>query len=120
MSMHRTFDVNGAQTGIGSGAFTADVRLTAKFGTSPTPAGSVENFRGSAVDSAWAVKFSEQALGSGSFSGGTTNENADGTNEGTWTATANCDDSAKRPAGVYGVFDAYFPDGATAGAYTAR
>ena len=120
MSVHRTFDVNGAQTGIASGAFTADVRLTAKFGTSPTLEGRVENFRGSAVDSAWAVEFSEQAFGGGSFSDGTTNANADGTNEGTWTATAYGGDSEKRPAGVYGVFDAYFPDGAVGGAYTAR
>jgi len=120
MSVHRTFDVNGAQTGIASGAFTADVRLTARFGTSPTLEGSVESFRGSAVDSGWTVEFSEQAFGSGSFSDGTTNENTAGTNQGTWTATAYGDDSAKRPAGVYGSFDAYFPDGAAAGAYVAR
>ena len=120
MSVHRTFDVNGGQTGIASGAFTADVRLTAKFGTSPTLEGRVWNFRGSAVDAAWSVELSEQAFGPGSFSDGTTNENPAGTNEGTWTATAYGDDSEKRPAGVYGVFDAYFPDGAAAGAYAAR
>ena len=120
MSVHRTFDVNGAQTEIVSGAFEADVRLTAKFGTSPTLEGSVENFRGSAVDSAWTVELSEQAIVGGSFSDGTTNDNADGTNEGTWTATAYGDDSTKRPAGVYGVFDAYFADGAVGGAYIAR
>ena len=120
MSVHRTFDVDGGQTGIASGAFTADVRLTANFGTSPTLEGRVENFRGSAVDPSWTVEFSEQAFGSGSFVDGTTNDSTDDINEGTWTATAYGDDGTKRPAGVYGVFDAYFPDGAVGGAYSAR
>ena len=120
MSVHRTFDVNGAQTDIASGAFTADVRLTAKFGTSPTLEGMVENLQGSAIDPGWTVELSEQAFDGGSFSDGTTNDHAGGTNEGTWTATAYGDDSTKRPAGVYGVFDAYFPDGAIGGAYIAR
>ena len=120
MSVHRTFDVDGGQTGIASGAFTADVRLTANFGTSPTLEGRVENFRGSAVDPSWTVELSEQAFGSGSFSDGTTNDSTDDSYEGTWTATAYGDDDTKRPAGVYGVFDAYFPDGDVGGAYSAR
>ena len=38
------------------GAFSADVRLTATFGASPTLGGSASNFEGSAVSSAWEIR----------------------------------------------------------------
>ena len=61
-------------TGIESGAFTADVRLTANFGSSPTLEGRVENFRGGA-------ELSEHAFSGGTVRDGTTNANEAGTHE---------------------------------------
>ena len=62
MSVHMTFDDQGARTGISSGAFTADVSLTARFGASPTVSGTVSGFEGNAVDAGWSVELGEAVL----------------------------------------------------------
>ena len=63
MSLHKTFDANGKQTGIHSGAFTAEVSLTAKFGTAPMLGGRIWNFQGGAhADPNWSVKLKDTEI----------------------------------------------------------
>ena len=106
-------DTNGAATA--SGAFSADVRLTATFGASPTLGGSVRNFEGSAVSPAWEVRLEEREFG-GVFDDG--EAVASGQN-GVWSATSYGNLGA-RPAGIYGGFNAHFSNGHAAGAYATR
>ena len=115
MSVHMTFDDQGARTGISSGAFTADVSLTARFGTSPTVSGTVSGFEGNAVDPGWSVDLGEAVL-SGSIEAG----EARGTGQaGEWTARA-YGETDQRPTGILGGFNAHFTDGHAAGAYATR
>ena len=115
MSVHMTFDDQGARTGISSGAFTADVSLTARFGASPTVSGTVSGFEGDAVDAGWSVELGEAVL-SGSIEAGETR----GTGQaGAWTARA-YGETDQRPAGILGGFNAHFTDGHAAGAYATR
>ena len=115
----------GKVTGRSSGSFTADAELTMNFGSNPSIGGTIWNFQGSAVDSGWSVDLShasnENFDGSLEFSQGVTND--DGTtattNEGNWSATA-YGVANKRPTGVYGEFEAFFTNGAVAGAYATR
>ena len=60
MSVHKEFDGDGMQTSIYSGAFTADVELTARFGSAPMLEGTIDNFQstsGMNTDSAWSSSF---------------------------------------------------------------
>ena len=115
MSVHMTFDDQGARTGISSGAFTADVSLTARFGAAPTVSGTVSGFEGDAVDAGWSVELGEAVL-SGSIEAG----EARGTGQaGAWTARA-YGETDQRPAGILGGFNAHFTDGHAAGAYATR
>ena len=141
MSVHRTFDVDDVQTAIESGAFTADVALNARFGTNPSLSGTISNFDGTAVDSAWKVKLGGGQDGTaasldgttGVSSGGVTSDDTGRTDKGqngVWTAqtyggaTADANASPavvlKRPTGIYGTFNAHFTDGNVAGAYATR
>ena len=115
MSVHMTFDDQGARTGISSGAFTADVSLTARFGASPTVSGTVSGFEGDAVDAGWSVELGEAVL-SGSIEAGETRETGQA---GAWTARA-YGETDQRPAGILGGFNAHFTDGHAAGAYATR
>ena len=63
MSVHKTYDGNNMQTGINSGAFTAEVSLTATFGTTPMLKGMVSKFQGGGhTDPTWSVELQETAL----------------------------------------------------------
>ena len=115
MSVHMTFDDQGARTGISSGAFTADVSLMARFGTSPTVSGTVSGFEGNAVDAGWSVELREAVLSASVEAGETV-----GTGQaGAWTARA-YGETGQRPAGILGGFNAHFTDGHAAGAYATR
>ena len=117
MSVHMTFDDQGARTGISSGAFIADVSLTARFGAAPTVSGTVSGFEGDAVDAGWSVELGEAVL-----SGSIDREAGDtrGTGQaGSWTARA-YGETDQRPVGILGGFNAHFTDGHAAGAYATR
>ena len=134
MSVHKMFDGNNKETGRASGSFTADVSLTAVFGTAPTIKGMISGFKSAnpmAVDPSWSVKlmgagdsetaaFTAGALAATEgitqgYRGGA----ASGERTGTWSANA-YGEAEKRPAGIYGGFNAHFNDGHVAGAYATR
>ena len=116
MSVHMTFDDQGARTGISSGAFTADVSLTARFGAAPTVSGTISGFEGDAVDAGWSVELGEAVLSGSIEEAGDTR----GTGQaGEWTARA-YGETDQRPAGILGGFNAHFTDGHAAGAYATR
>ena len=115
MSVHMTFDDQGARTGISSGAFTADVSLTARFGAAPAVSGTISGFEGNAVDEGWSVELGEAVL-SGSIE---TGESRGTGQAGAWTARA-YGETDQRPAGILGGFNAHFTDGHAAGAYATR
>ena len=115
MSVHMTFDDQGARTGISSGAFTADVSLTAQFGTSPTVRGTISGFEGNAVDESWSVELREAVLSASVETG----ESVGTGQTGEWTARA-YGETDQRPAGIFGGFNAHFTDGHAAGAYATR
>ncbi|MYF98183.1 hypothetical protein F4212_03475 [Candidatus Poribacteria bacterium] len=125
MSVHKTFDGNGKRTGMHSGAFTADVSLTAKFGTTPMLSGTVNNFQGGAhTDSGWSVALQETNLDSTSASFSTGIAKGSG-QAGDWTAQGygpaqNADGTNNRPTGFFGNFMAHFTDGHASGAYATR
>ncbi len=100
------------------GAFDAKVNLEARFGTSPMIKGTIDGFKGDAVNTDWKL-----ALNAGTFAGdGTVDDdgnNAGTTGGGQWTATPYGTDAGKRPTGVVGTFDGKFTDGAVAGVYHA-
>ena len=108
-----------------SGAFTADVSLTANFGVSPTLGGTVSNFKSDnmdAVNSDWTVELQSRAF-SGTFDGSTAaNSGRTITNgqDGAWSATAYGSGATVRPTGIFGGFNAHFSDGHAAGAYAVR
>ncbi len=101
-----------------SGRFTADVMLHATFGTAPIVRGTINNFKGGAVNSAWNVTLERATLATGSSNNGVTSA---GSADGTWSAqaygTGSSTGDAVRPSGVFGNFTANFSDGAAAGAY---
>ena len=120
-----------------SGRFTANVVLTAKFGATPMLGGTVSGFTSdnpNAVDPTWTVTLKETAVTNGVVAAST-----DGTTGGITTATGQngawsaasyggVDDDTgttdvnetKRPAGIFGGFNAHFTDGHVAGAYATR
>ncbi|MYF08347.1 MAG: hypothetical protein F4233_10770 [Rhodospirillaceae bacterium] len=117
-----------SKRGDKSGQFTADVNLMAKFAIAPTLRGHISNFRGGAVGN-WTFVLNETALGTGSFTNGTT---AGSGTPGAWTAEAygptpvdhdgdaTTDPQNQRPTGFHGRFTANFGDGSAAGAYATR
>ena len=134
MSLHKTFDDDGDEETIHSGAFTADVTLTAKFGSAPTLEGMISGFQstsGMNIDSGWEVKLQETGLTSAAtFTGGGvakgSGQAGDWSTQGYGSAPIDHDsDSAtpaqnQRPAGFFGNFEAHFTDGHAAGAYAAQ
>ena len=65
MSLHKEVDVDNEITSIDSGRFDADVTLTATFGEAPMLRGTIDNFRGNAVDPEWTVKLNEALVTDG-------------------------------------------------------
>ena len=132
MSVHNTFGSDGQQTGIHSGAFTADVSLTATFGASPMLKGMVNNFRSESdmnTDSGWSVELKETALAATAANFDTLGVAKGSGQAGDWTAQgygpaqtivvggANVN---HRPTGFFGNFEAHFTDGHASGAYVTR
>ena len=131
MSVHKELDTDGKQLSISSGAFTAEVELTARFGTAPTLQGMIDNFRGGAhTDSDWEVKLQEEPLDttSAAFTSGMlgvakgSGQGGDWTAQGYGPAQTTVDGATvnHRPSGFFGKFNAHFTDGHAAGAYVAR
>ena len=117
MSLHKEVDGNNQVTSIYSGAFTATVELTAKFGATPTLSGMIDRFVGDGADPRWEVTLKESAWTAASLAADSVTS-ADG-GDGEWTAQGYGTDGA-RPTGVYGGFSAHFSDGHAAGAYAAE
>lgn len=117
MSLHKTFDSQGEQQSIYSGRFTADVTLEADFDANPTVSGTVDNFQGPATDSSWSVELKEMALAA--TRAGTAGETSTGGTgaDGVWNQRAYGNDATKRPAGIFGDFNAHWTDGHAAGAF---
>ena len=118
MSVHKTFDGNAKQTGIASGAFTADVSLTATFGGSAMLKGEIDNFKSdnsAAFDPSWKVTLVESSLSGGNATGATKG----GGNDGVWSAST-YGVEMQRPMGIVGDFTAHFTDGHVAGAFGAE
>ena len=99
-----------------SGAFTADVSLTANFGgATPAVRGTIDNFQGDAVGSGWSVNL-ESVNPDGSTTAAATGSGRDGV----WSATAYGGGTEARPTGFHGGFVAHFADGDAAGAFATR
>ena len=119
MSFHKEVDGDGAPVpgSLESGAFTADVTLTAKFQATPMLGGYINGFEGDAVDPDWRVMLLEGAFEAATLIGGTTTASGQ---DGVWSATGYGGDIAARPTGISGGFNAHFTDGHAAGAYATR
>ena len=137
MSLHETFDANGDVETTHSGAFTADVELTARFGSAPTLKGTISGFEstsGMNTDSDWEVELQERALGptaafttiEGSSFGVAkgSGQAGDWSTQGYGPAQSPADGDTPavdhRPSGFFGNFEAHFTDGHAAGAYAAQ
>ncbi|MXW84713.1 MAG: hypothetical protein F4103_08155 [Boseongicola sp. SB0673_bin_14] len=120
MSLTRETDAGGMTVpgSLKSGAFTADVHLTARFGTAPTVSGHVDNFDGGAhVNGAWRVDLETTGLLAGTVGTGI----ADGGGApGTWSSDPYAPDGNVRPTGINGTFHAHFGDGHAMGVYATR
>ena len=129
LSVLKTYTA-GEHTGQKSAQFTADVTLNAKFSATPKLGGTVDNFKGNAVDENWSVKLAEIAtlFHEPSGTGGTvTNGLATGSagagahdKPGEWLANPFSQDGVGRPAGFLGVFNAHFSNGHAAGGFSTR
>ena len=109
--------MDGEITSIYSGAFTADVSLTATFhATAPMLGGTVDNFQGNAVDPLWTVTFRRTDAPAGVVTAGKTIASG---SDGVWSANS-YGAAAARPVGIFGGFNAHFKDGHAAGAYATR
>ena len=134
MSVHKELDTDGKQLSISSGAFLADVELTAQFGTAPMLSGTIDNFRstsGMNTDSDWSVELMETAIDttSAAVTGGVakgSGQAGDWAGQGFGPAqTPEGVDPVTpivnhRPSGFFGSFNAHFTDGHAAGAYATR
>ena len=123
MSVHNEVDGDGAVVPgtLQSGAFTADVTLTAKFGSAPSLGGYINGFKGNnAVDPDWRVTLVDTAftnnVTTATVGGGVTTASAQ---DGEWSATG-YGETTERPTGFFGGFNAHFTDGDAAGAYATR
>ena len=112
----RTMGSGDAKT-TDSGSFTADVKLTANFGATPTVHGTINNFMGDAVGSGWSVNLGSATLQTGSEATGIATASG---RDGVWSAQAYGGGTDARPAGVFGGFTAHFTDGDAAGAFATR
>ena len=120
-------DGTNGRKAVRSGDFTADVTLTAKFGTSPKVEGTISNFQGSAVNSSWRATLEEGPLLNSKV---TANAAVNAQNyglvkvadqdDGRYTARAYGGDANKRPTGITGDFQAFFEDGRALGGYATR
>lgn len=114
--------LDGTSKVTSSGAFTADVELTATFrASSPTLSGMIDNFQGDATDAGWEVKLGAIAdISSGTGRGAIEDQftGTDATNSG-WSATA-YGSGTGRPKGFYGDFDSRFANGEVSGVYAAE
>ncbi len=147
MSHRQTFGTDGVVVAGSrqSGAFTADVSLTATFGpeadNAVTLGGTINNFmsdNADAVDSTWSVQLQSRGFQGGNFGDGAGRTVASG-QDGTWSAqaygsgtmtkvdgegvpntTTGIDTLSVRPTGIFGGFNANFSNGAAAGAYATR
>ena len=120
MSVTREADADGMTVSgsLQSGAFTADVQLTARFGVDPTVSGYVDNFDGGAhVNSAWRVDLETMDLNEGTAGTGIADGGGD---PGTWSNDPYAPDGVVRPTGINGVFHAHFGDGHAMGVYATR
>ena len=116
MSVHKTFDANGARTSIASGAFEATATLTRsseglRCSAAPSPG------QRSRDDAGWTVTLVKTG-----FTGATAAGNAntpDNVGSGVWTATG-YGAAGARPTGIHGGFNAHWNDGHAAGAYATR
>ena len=138
MSVHdETISADGAVEMISSGEFTADVSLTARFGAAPMLGGTISNFQGGGggggnhVDDNWSVELTEAAFANGTLATTASTTGMTGMESGQtgdWSGTAygpapvTVDGSSvnQRPTGVFGNFNAHFPDGHAAGAYVTQ
>ncbi|MCY3754142.1 MAG: hypothetical protein OXG99_08655 [Alphaproteobacteria bacterium] len=129
-SVHKTLDGDGDITDIQSGRFMANVTLNATFAAAAsTLGGMIDGFTSpdnpGAVDEDWTVKLNSIATSDGTVTAGVTEATGQ---KGVWSAasygtgTSTDDDAAggRRPAGIYGGFNAHFTDGHVAGAYATR
>ena len=100
-----------------SGRSKPAVKLSASFEPAPTVTGTINNFMGDAVNSAWSVSPGAATLAQGSANTGTAV--TDG-RDGMWSAQAYGTSGTERPTGIYGGFAVHFSDGEAAGAYVTR
>ncbi|MCY4304920.1 MAG: hypothetical protein OXC62_09120 [Aestuariivita sp.] len=102
-----------------SGSFTADVKLTAKFADAPTIGGTINNFKGDAVNTAWSLTLPDATVFAlATDTAGTFNVN--GNTTGNFRINGYGMDSEKRPLGVHGDFSNNFSDGTVVGAFAAK
>ena len=116
MSVRKMTNAAGDGQDIDSGRFTADVSLTAEFGTGPMLSGHIDNFQGSAVGN-WRVTLERRAFDA-NFTDDSGVASSSG-RDGEWNASA-YGVAGARPTGIYGSFNAHFLDGHAAGAYSTR
>ena len=121
MALYKQFDSSGKilEGSLRSMAFTADVELTATFGTGATLGGEITDFEDSAgnnIDSSWEVELLVRSFDGNNFADGTAVASGQ---DGLWSAQA-FGASGDRPTGVYGGFNAHFTNGHVAGAYATR
>ena len=107
ISLAKTFKTDGTVDQINSGAFTADVTLTATFHAStPLLSGEITNFEGNAVGSTWEkITLEEAAVSGGNVTDGVSSATG---RDGVWTAISYGPDGNTRPTGIYGGFNAHF------------
>ena len=117
MSVRKMDKADGMGQDIDSGRFTANVELTAEFGTAPMLGGTINGFQGSAVNSNWTVSLEKGAFAAGTLADGATITTG---RDGEWSAASFGNDNTARPGGIFGGFNAHFSDGHAAGAYATR
>ena len=125
----RTVNPNDATdvTSRRSGAFTADVSLSADFsGTEPELSGDITGFAGGVADPTWRVELRPANVNASGALTATPIPAAVGfrgtseaETEGRWSAQMAGGAAGARPTAVYGGFGAYFPNGEAVGAYQA-
>ena len=110
------------------GHFTADVDLTARFGTgtsrdrrpSGMVGGSISNFRGEAINRDWSVTLEEAPIHTGVRTLNAPATTGTGDRGSSWSINGYGTDDTARPAGIFGGFSLFFRDGAAASAYATR
>ena len=119
MSVLKMDNAAGDGQDIDSGRFTAEVNLTAMFGGSPTVSGTINGFKGTAVNEDWTVSLESATLAGGGTPTADIRTVTTGA-DGIWSNAAYGSDAGARPTGIFGSFTAHFSDGHAAGAYATR